>query len=197
MTMRNNLHLLSGTAIAVCFLFGTNAIAQTMSSNDFSMSKTRIEAEYKISKKSCAVLAGNAKDICIAEIKGKEAVAMAELNHRYKPTLDTRYKVHVAKGEAVYEVAKQKCDDMSGKPKDVCMKEAKAALTSAKTDATVQLKTSEANAKASSSNKDVRSDAAADKRAAELKIAEEKCEALGSTAKDTCLATAKAKFGKL
>jgi hypothetical protein len=196
MTMKNALHLLSGTAIAVCVLFGTNAIAQTMSSNDFSMSKTRIEAEYKTGKKNCAVLAGNAKDICIAEIKGKEAVALAELNHSYKPTLDTQYKVHVSKAEAAYEVAKQKCDDLSGNPKDVCMKEAKAALTSAKADATVQMKTSEANAKASSSNKEARADAAADKRAAELKIAEEKCEALASTAKDTCLAAAKAKFGK-
>jgi hypothetical protein len=195
--MKKPLYLLSGAAMAACLLSGTNAIAQAMSSTDFKTSKNRIEAEYKTGKKICASLAGNAKDICVAEIKGKEAMALAELDHSYKPTLDTQYKVHVSKAEAVYEVAKQKCDDLSGNPKDVCVKEAKAALTSAKADATVQMKTSEANAKAGNSNKEIRADAAAEKRAAELKTAEEKCDALASTAKDTCLAAAKAKFGKL
>jgi hypothetical protein len=195
--MKKPLHLLSGTTLLVCALFGTHAFAQAMSSADFSVNKSRIEAEYKTGKKSCASLAGNAKDICLAEIKGKEAVALSELEHSYKPTLDTQYKVRVAKGEAVYEVAKQKCDDLSGNPKDVCMKEAKAGLISAKADANVQKKTSESNDKAGNANKEVRADANADKRASELKIAEEKCDVLASTAKETCLNAAKAKFGKL
>lgn len=194
--MNKNLSLLSSTAMAACALFGTYAIAQPMSPADFHTSKTRIEAEYKASKKSCKSLADNAKDICMAEVKGKEAVALAELEHRYKPTIETQYKVQLSKAEATYEVAKQKCDDLSGNPKDVCMKEAKAALISAKADATVQMKTAEANAKANNTNQEIRTDAAADKRAAELKIAQEKCDALASTAKDNCLAAAKAKFGK-
>ncbi|MDR3368986.1 MAG: hypothetical protein P4L88_07490 [Rhodoferax sp.] len=202
------LNLLSGAAMAACLMFGTSAMAQAMSSTDFSASKTRIKTEYKADKKGCASLASNAKDICIAEAKGKEAVALAELDNSYKPTLKTQYKVSVAKGEAAYDVAKQKCDDLSGNPKDVCVKEAKAALTTAKADATVQMKTSaanttanetkaDANAKASSDTKEVRADATADKRAAQLKVAEQKCDALASTAKDTCLAAAKANFGKL
>jgi hypothetical protein len=202
------LNLLNGAALAACFLLGTSAIAQSMSSTDFSTSKARIKTEYKADKNGCAALAGNAKDICIAEAKGKESVALAELDNSYKPTLKTQYKVRIAKGEAAYDVAKQKCDDLAENPKDVCVKEAKAALTSAKADATVQMKTSaanttanektvDANAKASSNKKEARADAAADKRAAELKVAEEKCDALASTAKDNCLAEAKAKFGKL
>ncbi|WP_309374336.1 hypothetical protein [Rhodoferax sp.] len=206
--MMKPLNLLSGAAMAACLMFGTSAMAQAMSSTDFSASKTRIKTEYKADKKGCASLASNAKDICIAEAKGKEAVALAELDNSYKPTLKTQYKVSVAKGEAAYDVAKQKCDDLSGNPKDVCVKEAKAALTTAKADATVQMKTSaanttanetkaDANAKASSDTKEVRADATADKRAAQLKVAEQKCDALASTAKDTCLAAAKANFGKL
>jgi multidrug efflux pump subunit AcrB len=208
MTMKNTFNLLNGIAVAVCLLSGTSAIAQSMSSTDFSASKTRIKTEYKSEKRGCAALAGNAKDICVEEAKGKESVALAELDNSYKPTLKTQYKVHTAKADAVYEVAKQKCDDLSGNPKDVCEKEAKAVHTSAKADAKVQMKTSQANAKASektaeakakasSDTAEVRSDAAADKRAAELKVAEEKCDALASTAKDKCLAEAKAKFGKL
>ena len=206
--MKKPLNLLSGVAMVTCLLFGTNAMAQSMSSNDFSASKTRIKTVYKADKKGCAPLASNAKDICVAEVKGKEAVALAELDNSYKPTLKTQYKVRVAKGEAAYDVAKQKCDDLAGNPKDVCVKEAKSALNAAKADATVQMKTltvnttanektADANAKASSETNEVRADAAADKRAAQLKVAQQKCDALASTAKDTCMAAAKADFGKM
>jgi len=195
--MKKPLSPLSCIATTACLLLMNSAMAQTMSSSDFSASKSRIMSEYKAEKTSCDSRAGNAKDICKAEVKGKEEVALAELEHSYKPSFKTQYQVNVAKGEATYEVAKQKCDDMSGNPKDVCMKEAKAALTTAKADATVQKKTAETKAQASSENKETRANAAADKRAAELKVAEEKCDALASSAKDSCMAAAKAKFGKL
>ena len=39
--------------------------------------------------------------------------------------------------EATYDVAKEKCDELSGNSKDVCVKEANAALVKAKADAKV------------------------------------------------------------
>lgn len=201
--MKNSHSLLSGVAVAMCLLFGSGAMAQTMSDSDFSASKTRVKADYKAGKKACDSQSGNAKDICQAEAKGKEVVALAELDNSHKPTIKTQHKVSVAKAEAAYDLAKQKCDDQSGNPKDVCVKEAKAALTAAKADADVQQKTSEAaekttdaKAKTNSEVKEVRADAAADKRAADLKVAEEKCDALASTAKNNCLKEAQAAFGK-
>ena len=196
--MKKHLPLLSCIATAAACLFVLNsAMAQTMSSSDFNAGKSRLQSDYKTEKAACSSRAGNAKDICMAEAKGKEDVAKAELEHSYKPTLKTQYQVNVAKGEATYELAKQKCDAMSGNPKDVCIKEAKSALTAAKADATVQKKTAEANSMASRENKETRANASADKRAAELKVAEEKCDALSLNAKDNCMAAAKAKFGKL
>ena len=191
--MKKPLYLLGCTAMAAGLLLGTHAMAQTLSPNDFSTSKIRIKAELKIEKKACASLANNAKDICVAQAKGKESVALAELDNSYKPTLKTQYKVRMAKGEAAYDLDKEKCDDLSGNPKDVCKKEAKAALTAAKADAIVQMKTSEL----SSESRVIRAEAAADNRAAQLKVAQEKCDALASTAKDACLAAANASFGKL
>ena len=195
--MKKTLHMFSGVAMAACLLLGTSAMAQPMSSTDFKTSETRIKSDYKVDKKACDALSGNAKDVCVADAKGKEKVALAELDNGYKPTQKTQYNVSVAKAEATYDVAKEKCDDLSGNPKDVCVKEAKAALTAGKADATVQMKTAAANTTAKSDNKEVRADAAADKRAAQLKVAEEKCDALASAAKDTCLSAAKANFGKL
>lgn len=195
-------------AFAASLLFGASAMAQGMTSTDFSGSKSRIKTEYGVDKKACASMTSNAKDICVAQAKGKESVALAELDNTYKPTAKTQFKVQLAKAEATYDVAKQKCDDLAGNPKDVCVKEAKAAWTAAKADANVQLKTTTATAaasdktaaaqaKANSEVKEVRTDAAADKRAAQYKVAQEKCDALAGTAKDTCMTDAKSRFGKL
>ncbi len=194
--MKNPSLLIRGTAAAACMLFAGIAMAQ-MSPIDFKAGKARIKSEATTEKKACSSLAGNARDICMAEAKGKESVALAELDYSFKPTLKAQYKVRVEQAEATYDLAKQKCDDLSGNPKDVCVKEAKAARTTAKADAEVQMKTTQTNSAAKSDNKEVRTDAAADKRAAELKVAEEKCDSLASTAKDTCMAAAKAQFGKM
>jgi hypothetical protein len=194
----------SGLAFAASLLFGATAVAQTVSSGDYQTGKTKIKSEYAAEKKSCASLAGNAKDICVEQAKGKEKVAKAELQDSYKPTLKTHYTVRIAKAEAVYAVAKQQCDDLAGNPKDVCVKEAKAAFIASKADANVQLKTSSANdasAKASAvANKqaaDIRADASAEKRAAQYKVEKEKCDAFADTAKDNCLTAAKTSFGKV
>lgn len=197
MTMKMPPTLLGSTALAIGLLLGAHAGAQTMSSATYRADKTQIKTTYKADKVACGSQSGNAKDICVEEAKGKEAIAIAELDHNNKPTARTAYKVAIAKGKAVYEVAREKCDDLSGNPKSVCVKEAKATWVAAKADATVQMKTTTTNADASSAKTEVRADATADKRAADLKVAEQKCDAMASTAKDTCMASAKAQFGKL
>jgi hypothetical protein len=196
------------SALTLALSFGTSAIAQGMSKNDYKAAKQKISAEYTSAKTACGSLSGNAKDICVEEAKGKESVAKAELQASYKPSLQARYKVQVASAHAGYAVAKERCDDSAGNVKDVCVKEAKAAQTVAVTDAEVQLKTAQANrvanAKTSdavnqavSTKADVRNDAAAQKREAQYKVEKEKCDALASAAKDGCLTQAKANFGKL
>lgn len=86
----------------------------------------RIEAEYKADKAKCDTMNGNAKDVCMKEAKGKEKVAKAELDARANPSERNQRKVEEAKAEAKYEVAKERCDDMKGKEKNACEKEAKA-----------------------------------------------------------------------
>ena len=65
--MNNPINLMSGAAMAVCLLCGSQAMAQAMSSADFSAGKTRIKAEYTADKKACDSMTSNAKDICVAE----------------------------------------------------------------------------------------------------------------------------------
>ena len=154
------------------------------------------DAQYKAAKQACASLSGNAKDICIAEAKGKNSVAKAEAEAAYKHTAKARENARVAQAQANYDVAKEKCDDLAGNPKDVCVKEAKAALVKGKADAKVDRVASDTNREAATTQQVARKDANADKREAEYKVAIEKCDALAGAAKDACVNSAKARYGK-
>ena len=161
------------------------AHAASMSKADYTAAKTRISAEYKSDKAACASLAGNVKDVCVEEAKAKEKVARAELEYGFTGKAGDRTKVAVAKAESAYAVAKEKCDDQAGNAKDVCVKEAKAVETKALADAKMGTEIGEA-----------KKDAAADKRDADYNVAVEKCDALAGDPKSSCIAAAKAKFGK-
>ena len=173
-------------ALVCSALAGGSALhAANMSNDDYKAAKDRIEAELKDQRASCDKLKDNAKDVCREEAKGKEKVARAELEHNRTGDPKDAAKLATAKADAVYEVAKERCDDRSGNDKDICVKEAKANHTKATTDAKANKKVAE-----------VRKDAADDKRDASYDLAKQKCDALSGDSKAQCLSTAKARYGK-
>lgn len=192
------MHNLSITAIAAAMglVFSTAIMAQSMSKDAYTAAEERIASEYKSNKAHCDTLSGNTKDICIAEAKGKEKIAKAELEVSYEPTVKNHYKASVAKAEADYAVAIQKCDEKSGNDKDVCVKEAKAVETRIKADAEAQMKTSEANNMAGEKASEARQEAATDKRDANYGVTREKCDSLMGEDKTRCVDEAKAKYSK-
>lgn len=195
-------------AAAIGLAFGTAAFAgATMSKPEHSAAKGSIAAGYKSDKAGCDPLAGNGKDICMAEARGREKVALAELQASYEPSDKARYEVRIAKANAAHSVAKEKCDDRAGNAKDVCLKEAASAQTAAKVDAKAQMKTADARgtaavksekaeAKADKQIVEVRKGASKDKRDAAYAVAKEKCDALAGDPKDLCVKDAKAQYGK-
>jgi hypothetical protein len=178
--------LAGGTAAAVLALaFSVGAMAQAMSRDQYRSGMDGIADSYKSAKTACDSFSANTRDICKAEASGKESIARAELEARYKPSEDARYNVRVAVAEADYSVSRQRCDDKAGNAKDVCVKEAISAAVAAKADAKAQMKTA-----------DARNDAASDKRDALYAVAKEKCDAFAGDAKSNCMIEAKARFGK-
>src|SRR5436309_13663483 len=175
------LSLLACASIAVAGVTG----AAPISKDAYNAENKRIEDQYKGDRDECKSMTGNQKDICIETAKGKEKVAKADNEAAYKDTEKARYDVRIARAEADYAVAKEKCDDRSGNDKDVCVKEAKAAETKARADA-----------KATHVAADTRKDAAEDKRTADYKVAVEKCDSLSGDAKSQCVRDAKARYGK-
>ena len=174
------------TALAVAAMLALPlAHATSMTKADYSAAKTRISTDYKAGTKACETQAGNAKDICVEQAKAIEKVARAELEYANSGKPGDQNKVLVAKAESAYAVAKEKCDDLAGNAKDVCVKEAKAVEVKALTDA-----------KTSKEVREVVKDGADAKRDANYKVAAEKCEALAGDAKAGCMDAAKQKFGK-
>jgi hypothetical protein len=154
------------------------------------------DAQYKIDKDACASRSGNSKDICLAEANGKETVAKADAEAAYRNTPAAREAARVTRAEATYGVAKEKCDDLAGNPKDVCVKEADAAMVKAKADAKVDRVAADTRQDAATKQAEARKEATADKRDAEYKVAIEKCDALAGPTKDACVNNAKTQFGK-
>ena len=113
------------------------APAPPISKDAYDTAVGNAETQYKMDKDACSSRSGNAKDICLAEAGGKEKVAKANAEAAYKATPKVREDARVARAEAAHSVAKEKCDDLSGNGKDVCVKEADAALVKAKADANV------------------------------------------------------------
>src|SRR5437773_12134972 len=154
------------------------------------------ETQYKTDKDACSSRSGNAKDICLEEAKGREKIAKADAEAAYKNTPKTREDARIARAEATHGVAKEKCDDLSGNAKDVCVKEADAALVKAKADAKVDRVAADTQQDSAMKQADARQQAAQDKRDADYKVAVEKCDALSGSAKSTCVSDAKLRYGK-
>lgn len=152
---------------------------------EYQANRKNAEAAYKTAKAACDRLNGNAKDVCIEEAKGREQVAKAEAEAAHMGTPKAHEEVRVAQAEAAYRVAKEKCDDLAGNAKDVCVKEAHAAFVKAKADAKV--------ARASG---DARQQASEAKRDADYEVAIEKCDSLAGAAKDSCIRDVKARLGR-
>ncbi len=177
--------------------FALSAHAEgTMSKDAYNAAKDHAKAVYKTDAEGCKAMSGNAKDVCEQEAKGKRDVAIADAEASYKGTASARYDARVARVEATYNVAKEKCDDLSGNPKDVCVKQAKAAEVKGKADAKVDKVATESQQDASKKTMAAQRDAAEDKNDANYKLAVERCDSLAGDAKDQCVKAAKMHYGK-
>ena len=174
---------------ALSCAFSTATLAMTKA--EYTTQKDSIAGDYKVARDKCGSLKANAKDICMSEAKGVHMVAKAELESAYEPSARHTEKVAMAKGDAAYATAKEKCDDSSGNAKTVCKKDAKAAHVKATDEARVV----RLDAAAGSIEKSARNMANKDENEANYKAAAARCDSMAGAAKDTCTTDAKIKFG--
>ena len=149
----------------------------------YDQAKASAKTTYESDRKACDAMSGNAKDVCVAEAKAKRTKTEENAEATWKDTPKAREHAIHESAEADYKVATERCDAKAGNGKDVCIKEAKAALTK-----------TEADAKATRKTVDAHVDASKDKRNADYKVAAEKCDAMAGDAKSACVADAKMRY---
>ena len=167
-----------------------------MSKDSYTMANENAEGQYMVDKDACSPLSGNAKNICAAEAKGKYNVAKAEAEAAHENTPKAREHARIAHAQANHDVAIEKCDDLAGDRKDVCVKEAKAEFVKAKAHANVDRVVTDTQKDAATKQADARKEADEDKRAADYKVAMAKCQALEAAAKEACFTSARVQYGK-
>ena len=171
--------------VAMSFLGAVSIGANAMTRAEYKSEKNQISADYKLARASCNSNSGNSKDVCVVQAKGNEKVSRADLEARYTSKDKAHFKLQIAKADAAYSLAREKCNDRSGNPKDVCVKEAKAVAVQAKEDAKLY-KTVKGETK----------DSIDTRMNAEYKVAIEKCDALAGDAKAACVLNAKTSYKK-
>ena len=179
-----NTHRFMKHALALAALLAAaGALAAPINRTDYLAGKDRISADYKVDKAACGQTTANAKDICMLQAKGKEAVARAELEAGYTGKPADAAKVPVVRADTAFKIAKERCDDLAGNPKASCRTEAKAAHEKALADAKLSKTVGEAQ-----------QDSATDKRHADFVVARQKCDSLTGDAQSACIVSAKARF---
>ena len=185
-----------GLLAAAGLTMSGTALAQPMTKDARDQAYKAAEAQYRSDRDACNAHSGNAKDVCVEGAKGREKVAKAEADASYQNTPKARENARQARADAAYDVAKEKCDDLAGNAKDVCVKQAKAAHVKALADAKVDRVAADTRNDAAQKTADAQRAATEEKRDADYKVAIEKCDALAGAAKDACVRDARTRFGK-
>ena len=125
---------LVGAALALA-MAGPLFAADDTSKMALKAEKERISTAFKADKKKCKALVGNAEDICMAEAKGRQKVAKADLAAQKHESPKKYQALATAKADAAYDVAKERCEERVGSQKSDCKRDAKAAHERAKQEA--------------------------------------------------------------
>jgi hypothetical protein len=177
------LALMGGTAMLA---FGQLASATTVQTHaEYTAAIDRASADYKNARAKCEPLAGHDKDMCVVEAQAGEKRAKALAESNYKGTTASLTDNRIANADADLMVAKVACEPKAAQEKEVCVKEAQA----------TQVKLV-ADAKAHKTAVDAQTDARADTRDAQYKVALAKCDAMSGTERDSCVTSANSSFGK-
>ena len=182
-------------AVAVAVALGYSSIGlAALSKDERKAEEERISAEHKSAKDQCDNLKANARDICVAEANGANKVAKANLDARDKGSLKAQMDARLARAEAEYDVAKERCDDLAGNVKHVCVMDAKAALARGKADAKLDRESKEANRDANERVTQAQEAASRETTRADFKAARERCDRYAGDTRDRCVSDAKVSF---
>lgn len=107
------------------------AFAQNTDTAAYKNAHNKAESDYKAAKKQCNALKDNAQDVCEEEAKVARAKAERDAVAQYRNTPKDLDKANRKLADAEYDLAKERCDDLSGDAKDSCQNQARSAKSTA------------------------------------------------------------------
>jgi hypothetical protein len=81
----------------------------------------RIDAEFEAARERCDALAGQPKDVCLAEARADRRIRKAEVAARGQGTIKGWYDARIARAEAEFGVAKERCGVHAGADRESCV----------------------------------------------------------------------------
>lgn len=180
-------------------MLGAAAMAQAapaMSKDAMQAQKKSITANYDAAEARCKLRKGLDRDVCVAAAKGEREVAEAELAQRYEPSVRNDEKLRLARADAAFEVAREKCEQYEGDAKDVCRKDAKAVQAAAHAQAKLQTPAAPSRVVPAAAPAVAVAPAANPQLEAQFLAARERCEMMQGEARAACLVSARQRFGK-
>lgn len=120
--------------LTLALISASFASAQSVDNAAYKAAHDNAETTYKAAKKQCNTMKDNAEDICEEEAKVARAQAERDAVAQHKNTGTELQKADRKLVDAKYDLAKEKCDDLSGNAKDSCQAQAR----SMKADMTAQ-----------------------------------------------------------
>jgi hypothetical protein len=121
-------------ALVACLVLPL-AQAQTMSPVLYQAEQVRIADDHRSLLRECALLERRAREICVEQFKGQENIARAQLEYRAAPSALLLTRLHTARAEAAFAVARKQCEERPTASRPACMQDANWILSRALADA--------------------------------------------------------------
>ena len=99
---------------------------------EYGAARQRIGATSKAALEQCEALAGPGKTVCIKEARGREKIALAELDQQRNPSDANARRLAETRVAVNYEIAIEKCNDRQGGDKVDCLSRASADASKAR-----------------------------------------------------------------
>ena len=116
-----------GMAAAIGLAACSAIAAQGLSKAEYLVARQTIESDFRTAKIGCEPMLGHVKDVCMADVRGREVVALAELRAAYEPTHEALMELRILKARAGLAVALARCDDVPTHRKAACSADAQTA----------------------------------------------------------------------
>ena len=136
---------LIGIVIAASLCNVAWAVPPNMSLADYLTRKKQISVDYRAAQAACGVNPSSTREVCRAEAMGRDGVAKADLEVAYRSTPRTRYEANEARADALFWVARERCDDSARLLRDSCLRDAKEARLAARSNASLGMHAAEAD----------------------------------------------------